>query len=175
MPQTAVADRMTVGILGQLADLQSMADASVDTATSEEVTASIGFGIFVKHGVGVDSALLPSDPADRLKGISIQTHEYARDIELDEDLKLRPGSTFGVLTHGRVTVAPTTPAAPGDEVHVQFDPEVGHPAGAVRATGSAAKTFDITAFAQWRTVATSAGDLCVLEIDMLNLALAVVD
>lgn len=175
MPQTAVEDRMTPGIVGQVATAHGMADASMGTATSEEETAGIPVGRFVVQGAADDGALLPSAQADVLKGVACFSHEFERSTELNDDLDLAPGTTFGVLLTGPVTVAPTTAAAPGDEVHVQMVAEGGHPAGAVRATASVNKTVDISAFARWRTTAASGGDKCILEIDMTNAALAAAD
>lgn len=176
MPQTSVADRMTVGIVGQIATLSGMADAEVDTAYNEEASAGIVVGRFVKRGTDKDNgALKCSSAADVLKGIACFGHDFARNVELDTNLDFAPKTHFGCLVEGPITVAPTTAAAPGDEVHVQVVAEAGHAVGDVRKTASAGKTLDISALAQWKTTAASAADPCILWIDMANIALATAD
>lgn len=177
MPQTSVADRMDVGLVGQVATLSGMADAQVDTAFNEEASAGLVVGRFVKRGSTDkdNGALACSSVADILKGIACFTHELARNVELDTDLNIAPGAHFGVLVKGPITVAPTTAAAPGDEVHVQVVAESGHEVGDIRKTASTGKSLDISPFARWRTSAATAGDKCILELDMTNVALATAD
>lgn len=182
MPQTAVADRMTIGIVGQLADLHSMADARVKTATNQEASAQIPFGIMVIRGSLDDSALLLHTSAaamvtgQLLQGVSTHGHAFAEPQELaDTDAGgLQPDATFGVLEIGTIIVAPENAVTPASEVHVRAVAGVGEQAGAFRATADGSDTVDITAFAKWLTSA-GAGQPAVLEIDMTNSALAVAD
>lgn len=174
MSQTAVADKMTVGLVGQIATAHGMADAEVATAFNEEAAASIHIGRFVKQGTKDDGALLPAAAADVLKGIAVLTQGYEPSVELDANGDLAPGTHFGCLRKGPVTVAPTTAVTPASEVHVQMIAEAGHEVGDIRATASVGKSVDITPLAKFLTSA-GANQPAVLSIDMDNIALATAD
>lgn len=183
MPQSAVADKMAVGIVGQVATLQGSLNATIDTGTSEESTTGISPGRFVVQGTADDGCKLPTATSDKLKGVALFSHEYERTVELDADLNFKPGTTMGLLVTGPVYVAPTSDVAPGDEVHVYTENITGtgtteNPqfhAGDVDKAGSAGKSLDISAFAQWKTTAAAAGDVCILFVDLTNVALASAD
>ena len=175
MPQTAVANQMTIGLAGQLSTLHSAADAKVGTAFSQEASAGIDVGLFVKHGTVQDGVLLPSAVTDKLRGIVVHSHSFARDIELDASGFLKPGVHFSVVETGAITVVAKQTAVPGDTVRVQVVAEAGFLVGDLRRTASVAKTIDISALARWKTTAAAIGDLAVVEIDMTNIALAVAD
>jgi hypothetical protein len=174
MPQTSVANKMTVGIVGQIATLHGMADAQVDTAFNEEAAAALVVGRFCKQGTEDDGALAVAAVADVLKGIVVQNHEFERSVELNDDGDILPDTHFGCLKVGPVTVAPTTAVTPLSTVRVQAVAEAGHEVGDIRATASAGKTINISSLARWLTSA-NANEPAVLYIDMTNIALAVAD
>lgn len=173
IPQTQVDATQPIGIVGQLADFQSNADASVDTATSEEATASIPFGVFVAEGDADDGAVLMSGAGDVIKGIVTHGHGFERLTELASD-GLKPLTTFGVLAKGRIYVIANTDIAKGDEVHVCHTANTGYTIGQAGNAGVTNKTLDISAWARWKTTGVK-GTVLVLEIDLANRALTTAD
>ncbi len=173
IPQSSVEDTMDIGIVGQLADFQSNADATVDTATSEESSAAIPFGVFVQQGSADDGALLLTGGSNRLKGIVVHSHSFERRTELS-DAGLDPLATFAVLTRGRVYVTANDDVAVTDEVHVCHTVDTNFAVGLAGPSPNAANTIDITAFARWIKGGLK-GEVVVLEIDMNNVALASAD
>lgn len=172
MPQTEVKTVMDAGVEGQLADLWTEENGDVGTATSEEASAEISFGLMVAQGVADDGCKLLVEDA-QLKGVTVFSHLYAKPTELG-DTGLKPGVTFDVLKRGRIIVLPEEAVTPQSEVHVRHTVQGNTRAGAFRATKSASNTLDITAFARWETSA-DAGEPAVLWIDMLLAASTVED
>jgi len=173
IPQTTVDATQPIGMVGQLADFQSNADASVDTATSEESSASIPFGAFVCEGAADDGALLMHSAADVIKGIVTHSHGFERLTELAAD-GLKPLATFGVLAKGRVYVIANTDIVKGSEVHVCYATNSGYTIGQAGAAPVTNKTLDISAWARWKTTGVK-GTVLILEIDLANRALTTAD
>jgi hypothetical protein len=176
MPQSTVANNMTVAIVGQIADAN---DVSIASRVSEESAAEIPFGVMVIRGTDKErqALLLHTSSAameQLLAGVSTHHASYDKPAELGE-VGLKPKVTFGVLRKGRVYVLPEETVAPGDAVRVRAVAGAGEQAGAFRKTADdTSDCIDISLFAQW----ISAGSTTVpaiLEIDMTNSALADAD
>src|SRR5690348_1971222 len=164
-PQTAVASIQSAGIVGQLSTFQSTGDAVVDSTFSEETVNGIDFGLMVVVGAAGGSKL-PAANTDKLAGISVFTHDYARGVELDVNGLIAPKATFSILRIGRIFVGSLSAIALGDAVHVQCVAEAGHNVGTFRNDASVGKSLDISAFARWRSVASGTGLPVELDIDM---------
>jgi len=172
-PQTEVEDTMPIGVAGQLADLWTEENGDVASATSEEASAEIPFGVMVKPGTADDGVLKLTATSNKLAGITVFSHLYAKPDELG-DTGLKPKVTFDVLTRGRIIVFPEDAVTPASEVHVRAVATGSEVAGAFRGTADGTDTIDLTAFARWRSSADAA-DAAVLEIDLNNAALATAD
>lgn len=173
MPQTEIEETMPLGVAGQLADLYTSEHGDVVSATNEEASAELAFGLFVKKGTA-DNTVKKLNAADNaLEGVVVHSHGYHKPVEIG-DTGLKPGVTMGILRKGRIIVLPETAVTPASEVHVRAVAAGEEIAGAVRATADGADTIDITGFASFRGSA-DAGEPVVLEIDMPNSALAAVD
>lgn len=179
--QTSVSDRMPVGIPGQLADLHSAEFGDVVSATNEEASAELPFGVMVKDGTGPDLVKNVATTNDRLAGVIVHAQNFAKPVQLG-DTGLKPGVTFGVLRKGRIYVRVEDAVEIGDEVHVRaviggangYGDAGAESHGAFRGTQDGTDTIDITAFAKWVTEA-DAGEVAVVEIDMNQASLAVAD
>jgi hypothetical protein len=173
MPQTEVESTMPIGIAGQLADLWTDENGDVVSATSEEASAEIPFGVCVQHGTADDGVLKLTAIDDVLAGVVVHSHHFAKPYELG-DTGLKPGVTFGLLRKGRIIVLPEDAVTPASTVHVRAVATGNEVAGAFRGTAQGTDTIEITAFAKWRTTA-DAGEPAVLEVDFTNVALADAD
>lgn len=182
--QTAVNNRMPIGVVGQLADLSSMADAVVVTGTSEETSAQILFGKMVIQGTADDGILKPHTSAAAmvpavgtlLKGILTFSNELSEPLEVgpgDND-GILPKTTAGVLVEGSVWVLPEEAVTPKSDVRVRVVAAGGEVAGSFRATADTTDCVEITAFARWETSGNSTTP-AKLYINMANAAMAVAD
>lgn len=180
IPQTTVDDTQGTGIEGQLADMQSTADAIVDTGINDDTT-DIAFGRFVMEGTESDdgvlnvAAALGSAPA-KLAGISVHGHSFERLTELNAD-GITPTTTFGRLVRGRVFMIANTDVTKDSEVHVCYATNSGYVIGRAGAAAVSTKTIDISAYARWIVPSSGGtkGDIVILEIDLTNRALGTAD
>jgi len=176
MPQTSVADNMTVGIVGALADANL---ASVDSRVNEEASAEMPFGIMVVRGTdkATDALLLHTSAAasdSLLAGVVVYSAAYAKPEELGDD-GVKPNMTVGLLQKGRIYVLPEEAVAPGDAVRVRAVVSGSEQAGAFRTTADDTDDcIDISKFARWITSGSSTVP-AVLEIDMSGAADALAD
>lgn len=176
--QATVEAAPDFGVPGDIADLWTAKNGARDSATSEEASASIPFGVMVIRGTGDHGAKLLHTSAaaveQLLLGISVRSHDFAIGSELDTDGKLKPGATFAVGRTGRYKVLVEDAVSPGDPVRVRAVVAGAEVKGAFRTAADGTDCVDISAFAQWRTSA-GIGEVAVVEIDMTNSALAVAD
>jgi hypothetical protein len=176
MPQTSVADNMTIGIVGALADANL---ASVDSRVNEEASAEIPFGVMVVRGTAkaTDALLLHTSAAvsaPLLAGVVLYSAAYAKPEELGDD-GVKPNMTVGLLQKGRVYVLPEEAVEPGDDVRVRAVAGGSEQAGAFRTTADdTSDCIDISSFARWITAGSSTVP-AVVEIDMTSAAGAVAD
>lgn len=172
-PQTSVENAPDIGIVGQLADFHTSADGDVVSRTSEETSATIAFGLFVKHGTADEGVGVVSATSNLLEGIAVHGHGFEPGKEVDATTgALLPKATFGVLRRGRAFVKAVGSVTPASEVHVRASGT--GVAGSVQAAADATHTIDISPFARFVTSGDD-GDVVVLEIDMTNVALATAD
>lgn len=171
--QTTVNSAMDIGVAGQLADLYTEENGDVLSATSQEASAEIPFGVMVQKGTSDDGVKLLSAANNKLAGVVVYASLYNKPTQLG-DTGLKPGVTFDRLMGGRILVLVEEAVAVGDEVHVRHTTSTTEQVGGFRKSAVSNKTLDISAFAQWRTAA-GAGELAVLDIDMNDAANAVAD
>lgn len=169
-PQTAVDDAPDIGVPGQLADLQDMADGTTYSKNSEESSAGIPFGVMCAAGIADDGALLPASDSDRLIGVSVFSNEFNRISELDTD-GLQPGCTFATLWRGAIVVRVEDAVTPATAAHVRCG-GTGQKGQFCAADG--ANSIDVSGFCRYLTSA-GAGELAVVYVDMGNGGLAVSD
>lgn len=179
--QTEVLDRMPIGIPGQLADLHTAEFGDVVSATSEEASAEVPFGVMVKDGTDDDLVKNVNATNNKLAGITVFAHNFDYPVQRG-DVGLKPGVTFGVLRKGRIYVRVEDAVTPASEVHVRavtggvngYGTAGAETAGAFRGTQDATDTIDITGFAKY-TSSADAGEIATVEIDMNQASLAVAD
>lgn len=183
MGQTSVTSRMAVGIVGQIANLQGMKDAVVNTARNAEASAEIGFGLMViRDGTNADTAKLLNTSAAAMVaaplmiGVSTFGHSFAEPQELgDTDAGgFKPGTTFGVLFEGPIWVLPEEAVTPSSDVRVRAVAAGGEKAGAFRTSADATDCVDITPLARWVTAGSSTVP-AILFVNMVSVALATAD
>lgn len=179
--QTSIAGRMPIGVAGMLANFNDMADARVNSVTSEEASALIPFGVMLCRGTTEkDAKLLNTSAAamaagQLLVGVSVWANSFVTPQEIDEATGyLKPGTTFGVLFQGEVLVQVEENVTPASDVRVRVIAVGNEVKGAFRATADATDCVDITPLARYMESAT-AGNLCRVYIDMGNVALATAD
>ena len=108
---------------------------SIITLKNAEVTADMAFGSVVKRKLSspasIQDALLPSGSTDKLAGIIVHTHNYARDFtlpdgshggELESD-GLAPGAILSVLVAGRIYVQVRQAVVAEDPMYVCYAPD----------------------------------------------------
>lgn len=175
--QTTVLETPVFGCPGDIADLWTAERGIIDSATSEEASAEIPFGVMLQQGTGDDGAKLLGTSAAamavRLLGIAVRAHDFAVGSELGTT-GLKPGATFGCGKKGRFKVLVEDAVTPLSHVRVRAVAAGAEVKGAFRALADGTDCVDISAFAKWRTSA-GIGEVAVVEIDMANAALAVAD
>lgn len=182
MPQTSVSARMTVGIVGQIANLQGMKDAVVNSARQAEASAEMPFGVMVcRDGTTPDTAKLLHTSAaamatNLLEGVTVHGHSYAEPQELaDTDAGgLKPGATVAILKVGPIWVLPEDTVTPSSDVRVRVVVAGAEVKGAFRGAADASDCVEITPFARWLTSGSSTVPAIVF-VDMTNVALATAD
>lgn len=176
MSQTEVTTAPLVGTPGRPADEYTAQNGQVASATSEEASALIPFGIMVKKGTGDYGALLMTATSNALLGISYRSNDFAVGLEIDESTgNLKPGATFGVARKGRFFVLIEEDVTPTSDVRVRAVAGGSEVAGAFRATADSTDCIDLTGLAQWVRTADADDGVAELEIDMTNIGLAVAD
>lgn len=184
MPQTTVKNTPDIGMPGQIADLKTAAWGSIASKTSQEASAPIPFGVFVRKGTGDDGVKLLAATTNPLAGLVVFGQGYHRDLELTS-AGLQPGATFDVAEKGNFFVRVEDAVTPASEVHVRVVTGgtngygvdgVGTTefAGAVRGTADTTDCIEITAFARFVRSA-AAGGIAELQFDMTMQAQQVAD
>lgn len=162
--QTSVATKMTRAFAGMVAD--SSRDTNVRSYVSEEASAEIPFGVFVKQGTGDDQCLKLTAVTDKLIGVVVHSHAYAKDQELG-DTGLKPKVTVGVMSRGRIWMPVEEAVTPASPVRVRCIAVGNEVAGALRDTADASDDVAITTWARFLTSTTGAG-IVLLEFDVNN-------
>lgn len=163
--QTSVLNQMPIGVAGQLADLHTEEFGDVMSATSQEASAEIPFGVMVQPGTSDDGVkLLSGAGGTKMGGVVVFSNSYDAPVQLGST-GLKPGVTFDRLRKGRIIVlCEEAVVANTSAVHVRHTTATTEQVGAFRATASAGKTFTLTG-AKWLTSA-GAGEPAVLEVDL---------
>jgi hypothetical protein len=173
MSQTSVTTAPKVGQPGTAADEYTALNGQIASATSEEASAEIPFGVMVKAGTADYGVLKMTATTNKLAGITFRTHDFA-DLELG-DTGLKPGATFGVARKGRYFVKIEENVTPASDVRVRAVAGGAEVAGAFRATADSTDCIDLTPFAKWVRTALAADGVGELDIDLTNADLAVAD
>ena len=157
---------MTPSIAGQLAD---MAQADIRSFVNSERSAEIPFGFAVVQGSGEKDALLPSTSDDVCVGVVVHSHAYDPDNDLGDD-GVKPDRELNIMNKGRVWVVVGEGVDVGDRGFVVYDIPVSgaQTPGHIMKTNTEDVTLDTGAQIKFLTAATSAGDLALAEIDMMN-------
>ena len=167
--QSTVAD-IYVKAFGGMLDVSEQV-ASIKSYTSEEASAEIPFGTMVIRGANEDEGALQVHTSGAtvialLAGVVVHSHAYAKTQELG-DTGLKPDTTFGVLTRGRIWVIPEDAVDPGDAVRVRVVVTGNEVKGAFRTAADSTDCVVLhTTMARWLTTA-GAGEPALLELDML--------
>jgi hypothetical protein len=176
MAQTEVTTAPLVGTPGRPADEHTAQNGQVVSATSEEASALIPFGVMVKQGSGDYGALKLTATTNAFIGISFRSNDFAVGLEIDESTgNLKPGATFGVARKGRFFVLIEEDVTPASDVRVRCVATGNEVAGAFRATADSTDCVDLTGLARWIRTADADDGVGELEIDMTNIGLAVAD
>lgn len=166
-PQTSVGT-MPIGVEGDLADDWTVANGAVDSATSEEASAEIPFGVAVKGGTAANSMKLLTAITEAVSGIVVYEPDFAKPAQLG-DTGIKPKVTARLVRFGRVLVIPEDAVTEASGVFVRALPSGGNTRiGAIRGTADGVTTIDISAFARWRNGGGGAGALCTLELNLIG-------
>lgn len=183
MTQTALEVPMAIGRAGQLADLYTVESGDILSATNEEASNVLPFGIFVTKS-STDGAKLPAALADvkAAAGVVVLADFFdslsqISDVTVNTNLQsaVKPGVTVGVLRKGRIIVIPEATGTLASVPHVRFVASGGNTQlGSFTPTAEATKTASLSGIARWITVPTL-GQPTVLEFDLTNSETAVAD
>lgn len=165
-PQTSVGV-MPIGVEGDLADEWTVMNGAVDSATSEETTAEIPFGVAVKAGTAASSMKLLTAITETVNGVLVYEPDFAKPSQLG-DTGIKPKVTARLLRFGRILVIPEDTVTEASGVFVRAVATTGERAGAFRGTADGTDTIDVSAFFRWRRGGGSAGTLCELEVNLIG-------
>ena len=173
MQETVTA--MAEAVEGLLADNSLTKDCL--PGTSEESSAEIPFGVMVCNGTKDAFVKLlhtsAAAMATELFGVSVFGQSYAKTEQLGTT-GLKPLVTFDVLQRGRIYVKVEDAVAVGDAVRVRAVAAGAEVKGAFRTAADGTDCVNISKFARWIRGA-GIGELAIVEIDMVNAALAEAD
>lgn len=159
--QTSVSAAPSIGVAGDIADLQTAAGGGIDSVISEEVSAEIPFGTMVAKGTADNGVKLLGSMSDEFRGVAVRSHDFTVGVELG-DTGAKPKCVFGAGFDGRFRVLVEDAVTKLSPVHVRTG-SVGGTAGAFRGSTAgvglvvADKTF--TAEADDETLTASAHGL----------------
>ncbi len=163
MSQTSYSATMTYGIEGQLAD---SGPVDILSRVNGEASLEIAFGLGVKKGTGDEAVLSPTAEGDRIEGIVVHSHAYAKTTELDTGVKAK--GSLSILRKGRILVKVEEAVVRGDRGWCRAVAGAGGTRlGAWRKSDVGAETIDCTTQAEFLTSA-SANGLAVLEVDFTS-------
>lgn len=164
MAQTSVALRMTAAYPGMISD--SHMDSNVRSYVSEEASAEIPFGVFVKQGTADEGCLLLTAITDKVIGVVVHSHAYAKTEELGTT-GLKPKVTLGVMTRGRIWCYVEEAVTPASSVLIRAIAAGAEKAGATRDTADASDLIDASKWARFLGTTTGAG-IVEVEFDVNN-------
>lgn len=163
MSQTSIPASLPIGFAGMKADTT---EDTVETFVSAEASAEIPFGVMVAQGTGDRDGKMPAAGTDKLVGIVLHSHDYAKDTELGST-GLKPKTALQILRKGKALVTVEEAVAPGDRAHIRYASGAGGTQkGAWRKSSVANETIDATTQCVFRSTA-SANGLAEVEIDMV--------
>lgn len=177
MPQTTVPSTMAIGTPGQIADEWTAHNGDAFAGTNEEVSASIPFGCLAVRSSN-EGVKLPTSLADVKVASGILIYESLFDASQLTDATvntyatngaIKPGVTGSFLRRGRIIVIPESTGTEASGVFVRKSGT--GTLGSFRAAAVVGETIVCTPFARWIGTPT-AGQPCVLEIDLNNVDLA---
>lgn len=173
--QTAISTNPAIGYAGML----DSGAHDIVSGISGETAASIPFGVAVVWDpaapVSDIHCTLPANQTDKVRGIVVHRHYYARvwtdangndHGELDAD-GLRPGVSLNILRKGRILVRAEKAVSPGDRLYVRRTAGAGEYVGALENAADSTDMIDCTNQGVWLTSA-DAGELAWLEVDFTN-------
>lgn len=158
--QTAITQEMPIGFKGMLADVFPKGTESM---INSEASAEIAFGTPVKQGTLDNTALKIASTSDVITGIT--HHSHASKFGPGPDVGTTgvvPKGVLNVLRHGRLYVLSDAAVAADARAHYNTTTD------RWRSAAVGGQTIDCTGQAIFRTSATAAGQLVVLEVDFRN-------
>lgn len=145
-------------------------NGDIGSYLSEEASAEIPFGVMLGQGTSERGALKLAATSDKLIGVLMHSHAYAKDTELG-DTGLKPGVTLGVKYKGRAWVLVEETVTPASDVLVRCIAVGAEVAGAFRDTADASDCVDISAWCRYvrGTVTLASGvTVAMVEFDVTN-------
>ncbi len=173
MSQTTVQERLDVAKQGMLADasggLYDKFSAHNENESDDDYP-NIPFGVMVAKGTTEGGALSLAAQADELLGVSVYSDNYLVGVDVSDIGDLLPGAQFSALQRGRIWVYLEENVDAGDPVRYRAVATTTEVPGAFRTSDpGGTDTVLITAGARY-LVGGLSGELALLEIDMLNVA-----
>lgn len=166
MAQLTVANRMTPGFPGMMAD-SNMAKYVRSYANAETVN-EIPFGVFVKQGATPNAAIQLDTVATDLAaliGVTVHSHAYHRNIEVGT-IGMKPKTTMGVLRRGVIWVMCETAMAVNGPIFIRAVAAGAEVPGAVRVDADTADAFDASGIGRVVYPSSGAG-VCQIEFEIL--------
>lgn len=166
MSQTTYSYTMTTAFAGMLAD-SNIALNDIFGAVQAEASAEIPFGVMCCKGTGDNDAKLPAASNAKLIGVLIHSHTYEPRLDLGT-VGVKPGAMLNIMNKGRVWVLVEENVTREDRAYIRYAAGAGGTQlGAFRKSSVSGETIDATKTCKFVTSA-SAGQLAVVEVDMLN-------
>jgi len=164
--QDSVTTRFVEAVEGMLSDNSMIKDCL--SRVNAEASAEIPFAVMVKQGTDPHEVLKLTAITNKLAGIVVFNHSYAKPNELGET-GLKPKTAFNILNKGRIWVRTEEAVTQASAVRVRAIATGDEVAGTFRTTADANDCVDISKYARFMKAA-DADSLVELEIDMTNAA-----
>lgn len=172
MSQTSVPSTMTVGVPGQLSQVEQ--PAIIDSGYNEEASNAMAFGTVVARGTVAGAYIQPAGATDAAAscGVLLHSHAYAKSTDgtnATGDLSasgVLPKGKLNVLRKGRCYVTVEQAVSPGDlNLRVRHTAGSGGSViGAIRKDAVANETLNLARAAQVIVGADAAG-VAIVEFD----------
>jgi hypothetical protein len=160
-PQTSTSATLTNAYAGMLV---SSEPHTIRSYVNGESSAEIPFGVMVGQGTLTNEAINLAAITDKLVGIVVHSHAYAKTDELGTT-GLKAGVVMNVLAKGTIWVLTEETVTPASPVYVRAVVAGVEVAGAFRDSADASDLIDISHIARYLTGCTGAG-LVQLSIDV---------
>lgn len=165
MSQTSVLLRQAVAVAGMPGD-ESAGLYDYESGHNEEASNSLFFGRMAKRGSETDGAATLAATTDGLKGVLVRSDNYDPNTDLASDGGIKPDVHGSFLRRGRIWVEVEEAVTPASIVRVRVVADTEGPVGRFADTADTGKTVQLKS-ARYLTSTTAAGDLVLVEFDLL--------